>query len=183
MKAICLTTYFIILNVVITNGQQIKLNVVTFDPCKTLYEKELLIEVTNGDKVFQAADTTGTIYLPHPGTYKLKVLLKDYVTLVNSEVPIIITNGQNYDTLTRTRIGLCLQGNHQPTCGYFCCDKLCEGYNVDYFSNGKKMMEGEFMNGYPIGQLIFYNPDGTKKEIHYYDKLGKGNLEKKEIFK
>jgi hypothetical protein len=183
MKAIYLTIYFTLLNVAITSGQQIKLNVVTFDPCKSLYEKELLVELTNGDKVFQISDTTGTIYLPEPGTYKLKVLLKDYVNLAYEEKQIKITKGQNYDTLTRKTIGLCIKGIHEPTCGYFCCDKLCEGHNADYFNNGKKMMEGEFINGYPIGQLIFYNPDGTKREIHYYDKWGKGKLEKTETLK
>ncbi|MFN7600621.1 MAG: hypothetical protein ACK5R0_04400 [Bacteroidota bacterium] len=171
------------MNVVISSGQQIKLNVVTFDPCKSLYEKELLIEVTNHDKVFQIADTIGTIYLPEPGTYRLKVLLKDYVNLAHAEKQIEITEGQNYDTLTRTTIGLCLKGIHEPICGYFCCDRLCEGHNVDYFTNGQKMMEGEFMNGFPIGQLIFYNPDGTIREIQHYDKWGKGKLEKKETFK
>jgi hypothetical protein len=79
-------------------------------------------------------------------------------------------------------VGCILPPPRRPNWGYLCCDNLCEGYNVDYFDNGKKKMEGNFKAGLPLGPLVFYNADGKVREIHHYDKNGKGRLNKKEKF-
>jgi len=52
--------------------------------------------------------------------------------------------------------------------GYYCCDTLCEGYNIDYYANGNKRIEGSFKNGEPYGDLIFYKPDGTEDYVKRY---------------
>lgn len=164
-----------------TRGQEVKLNVVTFNPCNSTYENELLVDLVKGNKVFQISDTLGTFHLPESGIYKLRFSC-DFFRLVDSVKMITISSGQNYDTLTRTTILKCVIviADAGGDCGYFCCDKACEGYNVDYFDNGNKKLEGHFKKGNPVGQLIFYYPDGRKKEIHHYDKAGNGRLKRKE---
>ncbi|MBL7840940.1 MAG: hypothetical protein JNJ75_12405 [Cyclobacteriaceae bacterium] len=170
----------------LTHGQGITLNVVTFNPCNSTYENELLVHLVKDGKMFQISDTLGTIYLPDPGIYKLKVFDYTLYRLVDSVKVITISQGKNYDTLTRSAIMDCyvincvLPPQSAGDCGYSCCDQLCEGYNVDYFDNGNKRLEGYFKKGNPVGQLIFYHPDGRKKEIHHYDKAGNGRLKRKE---
>ena len=168
-------------------GQNIRLNVITFNPCDSTFDNELLIHLVKGDKKFEIADTLGTIYLTEPGAYKLKFFFPGIYRTTDSVKLVTIHAGQNYDTLTRSTIMdgaivACILPLPKPSWNYQCCDKPCEGYNVDYFDNGRKKVEGTFKMGIPIGQLIFYNPDGTKKEIHHFDKAGKGRLKKKETF-
>ncbi len=51
---------------------------------------------------------------------------------------------------------------------WFYCDKLAEGYLVDYYLNGRKRIEGDFKKGSPIGILKYYNQSGTKIfQVHY----------------
>jgi len=161
-------------------GQEIKLNVSSFNPCNSTYERELLVTLSKDNKTFHISDTIGTILLPEPGDYRLRVSSNDLYRLTDSVKLVKIHPGQNYDTLTRTTIIDCVGPLHRPDCGYFCCNNLCEGYNVDYFDNGNKKLEGRFKKGFPVGQLIYYRPDGNRKEIHHYDKAGKGRLKKKE---
>jgi hypothetical protein len=169
------------------HGQDIKLNILTFNPCNSTYEHEFLASLVKGDKVFSISDSLGTIYLQETGVYKLKVFGTDFYNITDSVKLITIYRGQNYDTLTRTTIikgfsvNCIIPPPKGPSWGYLCCDNLCEGYNVDYFDNGKKKIEGHFKSGLPIGQLSFYNADGKKIEIHHYDKSGKGRLKRKEI--
>jgi len=162
-------------------GQEIKLNIISFNPCNSTYENELLVTLFKDNKTFQISDTLGTILLPETGEYRLRVFENNFYRLSDSVKLIRIHGGQNYDTLTRTTIIDCIGPMHGPDCGYLCCDDLCEGSNVDYFDNGKKKLEGQFKKGFPVGQLIFYRPDGSRKEIHYYDKDGEGRLLKKEF--
>jgi hypothetical protein len=170
----------------LTHAQEIKLNVITFNPCNSTYEHELLVHLVKDGKKFQISDTLGTIYLPEPGVYKLKAFDYTFYRLADSVKLIKISQGQNYDTLARSVIMDCfivnciLPRQKADECGYFCCEQLCEGYKVDYFDNGNKKLEGHFKKGNPVGQLIFYYPDGRKKEIHHYDKLGNGRLKRKE---
>jgi hypothetical protein len=162
--------------------QEIKLNVISVNPCNSTYNKEILVELIRDGKVFQISDTLGTFVLPDTGKYELKAFDSDLYRLLNTTKGITINPGQNYDTLTNATIVKCVGTLHEPDCGYFCCDKPCEGYKVDYFDSGNKKIEGHFKAGYPVGQLTFYYPDGRRKEIHYYDKGGKGELVKKEKY-
>jgi hypothetical protein len=51
---------------------------------------------------------------------------------------------------------------------YFKCDKVCNGYEVDYFENGSKRLEGNFMNGNAIWETEFERDGSAIK--YYYDK-------------
>lgn len=53
---------------------------------------------------------------------------------------------------------------------WFYCDKIANGYKVDYYKNGKKRIEGKFKNGNPIGILKYYDEDGPGYYNVYYRK-------------
>src|SRR5882757_9553440 len=88
-------------------GQEIKLNVMTFNPCESTYERELLFSIVKGSRIFQISDTLGTIYLPEPGEYKLKPFTAEFYNLTDAVRDIKIVRGQNYDTLTQATINRC----------------------------------------------------------------------------
>jgi hypothetical protein len=178
------TLLFLCFGTTLIFAQETRLTVTAFNPCTSAYEMAFVTLIKDGKKFDILSDSLGTIYLPEPGQYRMMLLGGGDVYRISDSVHFItIAPGQNYDTLTRTTIADCVGINHGPDCGYFCCDELCEGHNVDYFDNGKMKIEGRFRKGFPVGKLTFYNTDGTKKEIHYYDKSGHGRLIKKKAFK
>lgn len=56
---------------------------------------------------------------------------------------------------------------------FFRCGELCEGYCVDYYRNGKIRLEGNFTEGFPVGDLKIYDEKGYLKRIDKYDELVK----------
>jgi antitoxin component YwqK of YwqJK toxin-antitoxin module len=52
---------------------------------------------------------------------------------------------------------------------YYNCQKICDGYEVDYYKNGKIQFEGEFIDGLPIWNSEFQS-DGSYIK-YYYDKF------------
>ncbi|MGC3945543.1 MAG: hypothetical protein QM762_13670 [Chryseolinea sp.] len=50
---------------------------------------------------------------------------------------------------------------------YFNCDKLCDGHEVDFYPNGRKRTEGEFISGKPT-HIIEYRQNGTKENEFWY---------------
>jgi hypothetical protein len=40
---------------------------------------------------------------------------------------------------------------------YYNCMEECNGFLVDYYPYDVKRLEGKFLDGFPIGKLIFYN--------------------------
>jgi hypothetical protein len=165
----------------LVHGQGIKFNVISFNPCNSTYQNEMLVTLYKDNTSYRISDSKGTILLSDTGEYKMKVFSPKLFLLTDSLKTITIHGGQNYDTLTKTTMVDCVRTWQGQACPYFCCDHLCEGYNVDYYENGNKRVEGKFKMGIPVGQLIFYHPDGSRKEIRYYDTQGRGILLNKEI--
>ena len=54
--------------------------------------------------------------------------------------------------------------------GFHTCNKLCNGYLVDYYKKGVVRIEGEFNNGIPVGHLKFYYPTGVLQEVRIYSR-------------
>ena len=188
-KTRLITLILLSLWTVIVHGQEIRLNIITFNLCDSSFDNELMVHLVKGDQKFFISDSLGTFNLPETGLYKLKIFDNSFYRLPDSVKLITIGFGHNYDTLTRSTImkgvtvNCILPPRPGPNWGFLCCDNMCEGYNVDYFDNGKKKMEGTFKAGLPIGRLVFYNGDGKVTEIHYYDNAGKGRLKKEEKFR
>ncbi len=62
---------------------------------------------------------------------------------------------------------------HYPTdLGFYYCDKICDGWQRDFYSNGKMRIEGEFKNGMPIKEIKKYNESGDLVEIELYRRNG-----------
>ena len=49
------------------------------------------------------------------------------------------------------------------------CEKVCDGIDTDYYSNGKIRLKAEFKNGLVIGELKRYYQNGKIKEASVYD--------------
>ena len=65
---------------------------------------------------------------------------------------------------------------------WLCFDKKCNGYQADYYNNGKIYIEGFFRKGRPKGGVRFYRPDGTLERIEFYKgKYNKGKALKHAI--
>jgi hypothetical protein len=58
---------------------------------------------------------------------------------------------------------------HSKYWNYFKCDKLCDGIESDFYSNGKKRLEGEFKNGKPIHVVEYRN---EYEKVNYFDESG-----------
>lgn len=82
---------------------------------------------------------------------------------------------------------------HSQRWTYLNCDKICEGKETDYYSNGNKRLEGIFENGKP-SEIKFFRENGTlesqeiyklgtlnKTRVYYFDQ--KGILTEYEIHK
>lgn len=152
----------------------IKLTLIGFNPCTSKYENDygLLFSLGKNGSEYYPTDTLGTFLLPYLGRYDLKLFGKSMYYNIE-----ITTKEHIYDTIRVAQIYECVYVSpHTPysNCGYVCCNKPCEGYNIDYHLNGNRWIEGTFKNGQPVGNLTFYNTDGTVREIHAYDPDGNG---------
>ncbi|KAB1154242.1 hypothetical protein F7018_14820 [Tenacibaculum aiptasiae] len=82
---------------------------------------------------------------------------------------------------------------HSRKWNYLNCEKVCDGTETDFYSNGNKRLEGEFKNGRPIkinefrknGKLLtqtFYeNYTLNYERVNYFDESGE--LNEYEIYK
>jgi hypothetical protein len=106
-------------------------------------------------------------------------VLKSWQLAVEGDSILVhITFGTNIDTIKQKDIVEGVFIDLKPLKGmtngggWFYCGKPCNGYNVDYYNNGKKNIEGRFKNGKPIGKLKSYNSNGLIKYIAYYNRRG-----------
>jgi len=162
----------------LTRAQTVKINFISFNPCNSTYEHEILCSLFKGGIEYKIADTLGTIFLPSTGKYKLTLQFPEHYSVSDSIV--VSKSGQNYDTLKKAKI---IEWQHSMnSSAYWCCDRLCNGYNVDYYENGNKRMEGNFISGQPIGEFTVFYSNGEPKEVRFYDMDGKGILKGKQQF-
>jgi hypothetical protein len=86
----------------------------------------------------------------------------------------IVINKSKIDTMLIRKIYECLEPvSHPGFIGYCCCDDKCNGYQEDYYDNGKLRMDGNFKDGIPYGEVKTYHRSGKVKEIISYNKKGK----------
>ena len=69
---------------------------------------------------------------------------------------------------------------HSQRWTYLNCNKICEGKETDYYSNGNKRLEGNFENGKP-SEIKFYRENGTFESQEIY-KLGTLNKSRVNYF-
>ena len=120
---------------------------------------------------------SGTIAsLPDTGIY---ILRSYYLAVEGDSMLVYIGYGLNIDTIKQVDIyeSIILHNNESTKekawSGWLCCGKKCEGFNVDYYNNGNKRLEGKFKKGKPVSDLKAYNGNGKLRYIEYYNKRGK----------
>lgn len=104
------------------------------------------------------------------GTYQLSSSLSWGNNRIGMFDQIIeITNSsKQVDTIYIPRIKFTGDGVlHSKYWNYFNCQKLCDGHETDYYPNGQKRLEGEFVKGKP-NRITEYETDGTKKVEYWY---------------
>jgi hypothetical protein len=128
------------------------------------------------------------VMIPSPGKYELFVNIKNGKYERSYEDKIEFKDFQNViDTLTIPKILFEIDNESETDYSrYFKCDKICNGYEVDYFENGNKKLEGNFINGNPIWETEFerdgsfikyyYNKSNQYTKWEYYNR--NGNLTK-----
>jgi len=57
---------------------------------------------------------------------------------------------------------------HSERWAYLNCDKICNGLEIDFYSNGNKRIEGNFKNGKPI-KISFFRKEGTIEREEFYN--------------
>lgn len=109
----------------------------------------------------------GSVIVPAKSTYHLYVSEMDG-DFVHSFDYDIIVNGNLTDTLLIPNIkfttGAAL---HSKFWSYFNCNRVCNGTEIDYYTNGNKRIEGEFISGKPK-TIVEYREDGTKQYESWY---------------
>ncbi len=158
-----------------SHSQNVSYILVLKNPCDGKVNPNLPYHLTKDDKSYDPLDPLGSLILPDTGRYVVSSLQlpEQFVVHLKKYKPYV-------DTLSAKRIEECLEPMSHPSfIGYCCCMQKCEGYQEDYYINGKVRVAGTFKQGHPIGELVFYYPSGLKKERHLYDKLGRGRLKRK----
>ncbi len=162
-----IATLILTLFIIRANAQASTYNLVLFDSCNGSYEYALLYSLEKQGTTFTIQDTLGTIQLEDAGNYKLRHDL-EFI-----HIEVTIEPGMNVDTLSRSKIHECLEPlSHPNFMGYCCCSTKCTGFHRDYFNNGNVRVEGTFEDGKPVGQVKYFNPDGTLKIVKHYNKKG-----------
>lgn len=143
-------------------SQEVKFCLYGEDSCTGKYEKLIFWSLHGFDSVYMPRDSTYTVELPDTGRYVISGYWLDR--------EYHFKEYKSYsDTINIATIKHLISTTSPITfSGYYCCDTLCEGYNIDYYANGNKRIEGYFKNGEPYGDLIFYKPDGTEDYVKRY---------------
>ncbi|AXY74127.1 hypothetical protein D3H65_09145 [Paraflavitalea soli] len=147
-------------------SQSVSFSLYGYNGCSAKTERIGLYFLKKDSTINTPVDSTGICLLQDTGVYKLSTLFFD-----EQKTYSFHTFSSYTDTIRIFSIQEC--SKLHSFSGYCCCGKKCEGYQVDYYSNGQKRIEGTFEEGVPIGSLKLYNTDGSLKSIRKYSKKGK----------
>jgi len=85
---------------------------------------------------------------------------------------INIDGVKNYtDTIELPRVTFCSTGAlHDSYYKSYNCDELSNGHVLDYYKNGTKRSEGDYINGWPVRVIKYYDKTGKLIAKEKYDK-------------
>jgi hypothetical protein len=151
------------------SAQSITLKLFLSNPCADSVGVLSFYTLQKGSNKYYPTSNDGLTQLKDTGVYKLSIIYFDDI------MDLELRNfGSITDTIKMYSIMKCEEPiSHPSFIGYCCCDKKCDGKQVDYYQNGVKRLEGNFNEGKPVGKLIFYDQKGKIKEIHKYNKKGR----------
>lgn len=148
-------------------SQEINYSIIVKDPCSNKIYKgfDYCLE-KDGIKYCASSLENRTIILPTLGEYKLigKGIGETHKVQINGIV--------NSDTFTVPRIRKYNITHSKHNYLFRNCDTICNGTEIDYYSNGKIRLKAEFKYGIVIGELKRYYRSGKIKEVSVYSKDG-----------
>jgi len=169
MKNILALIYLLTVNSAI--GQTV-FKLFGYDSCSKEVRRIESFGLSMGGASFSPTDTSSLLL--DSGVYILSYVIEKIDDSQLGRKYHIKSKGIFNDTLSLLRISPCIEPTTHPDfSGYCCCGKKCEGRQIDYYQNGIKRIEGNFIGGKPVGRLIFYYPDGNVKEVYRYSKKGR----------
>ena len=187
-----LTIFILLFSTISGFSQEIKFNLFLKDSCSNKVESSFNYYLEKNGTEYHITDfENGTIILPTKGEYEL------IATEIGETHKIAIDKLINSDTLIKPRIDEYIKMTNVsftkntskeelkklgiiPNNKFMNCDKVCDGTETDYYSNGNIRLKAEFENGLAIGELKRYYQSGKIKEISIYGK--DGILIKKTLF-
>ena len=161
-------------------SQEIKYNLYLKDECSGDIVTSLFYTLEKDGNKYNSFDKN-SITLPKTGVYKL------IATEIGEEYEILIRENRNSDTLNYPPIKTHIEKSNTSFTNktsesekqkirismsesYFECGRVCNGYKVGKYSNGKVKFEGTFENGFPIGEFKMFYQNGKIKEVSFYEK-------------
>ena len=191
MKYIILTLFFILSYEI---NSQNKVNIIFYDNCTN---SEVILDYTlfnmTSFKSYQSKKSE--IKIDSVGRYLLwsQIVNQDYNDSFSTVIEISKLNEQ-FDSISIPRIRMRTGSElHSIYWKYINCDSICNGKEIDYYSNGNKRIEGVFEDGNPI-QITDFRENGTieskdffkkgtlqKERTEFYD--FNGNLDSYELYK
>lgn len=168
-----LLTYIFLLLFLFTEAQ-IEVQYNFYNQCKSsIVNDSIEFELQNLKTNESYYSKDSKVVIPSPGKYELFVTINNGQFVRSYEKKIEFKESKKViDTLTIPKIQFETDnGNKTSYSKYFKCDKVCNGYEVDYFENGNKRLEGNFVNGNPIWEKEFEENGSSIK--YYYDKLNR----------
>lgn len=160
----------------VSSAQTCRFELLGLDPCNGNIENIQFYELKKGELKIKPRDTTGICIIEQTGEYELVWLMSNYTLKTNAPYKIFIDSSDEHysDTLRLESISPChkvIASN--PWSGFCNCGEACDGYQVDYYKNGNKRLEGNFKQGKAVGKIIYYLRDGSIDYVEKYNKKGK----------
>lgn len=117
------------------------------------------------------------VKIPNTGKYELFVTIRDKnIERSFEEIIQIKRSSKVKDTIAIPRIMYVsevlnddCEYDDEIEPKYYNCQDVCQGYEIDYFNNGKIRFEGQFKNGKPIWNSEYQKDASFIK--YYYDKF------------
>jgi hypothetical protein len=159
-----------------------------FDPCTNkIFQEEFSLVRVDGDNPFMEYYESNKFEVIVPdGNYSVNFVRFEpnnpHVVIGCYYEAIPICNITKYiDTVRIPRIlPECASTYMFQRTHYYNCYRLCNGFEVDYYPNGNKRIEGHFYEGKP-NWIINYRETGTINYKEYYD-FKSGDLTKEDYY-
>ena len=129
------------------------------------------VKIKDTSLVHFSKGTNDNLKVPYLGVCEVSSSLH----LIKDREIVLNRFGLNRDIINIPRIYKCVEPTtrHNSFVGYCSCGEKINGYEVDFYFNGNKRIEGKFKEGVPIGAVIKYYQSGNIQEIARYNKKGK----------
>jgi hypothetical protein len=188
-----LKTIFFFLLIQNLNAQT-EVELVFWDSCENkILKTEYEVNNLNNDNEFYSSKNS-KVTLPK-GQYFISFGKLDGDLIKSSSQILEVKDSEKiHDTLVLPKILFTIGSElHSQNWNYYNCEKICDGHQIDFYSNGNLRLDGIFENGKP-SQITEFREDGSK-EVKYWFKTGylfyikieyfdeNGNLEEYEIHK